>query len=233
MKKGLCFLLCLVLAVGLMACRKEPAVTPSSVVPESSTVSSESSEPVASEPQETPEDKTLTKQGCPPLPADLQTLYQGAAAVYEKFCLCNFACDPSKTMTFNGMDYHPVTEAAYASYEDLRQELERYFTPELIAEQLLNDTSCVQQGPEGKAYVLDASGAASSLYAGHVFTVEQKTDTQITLVATVYAAKIFAAEEPFYKTPANPSEYDVTVHRLTLTMTDAGWRFSQFAFLRG
>lgn len=231
-------LLASLLLTGLAGCKKE---NPDS---EGSDVSGAVSElpPVAESSQTASlsfedritEDPSLTAKGDPPLTKDLQLLYEDAQEMVRAFTLCNFQTAGSLTAQIDGMTFLVITDPRFPTYEALQTYLKRLFTDDYIYSHLLTADSCVRQNGDGLPCVLEAAGSENACYAGHVFTVDSRTADKITLTATVYYT-----EEPsttgdyFFQTPDKESDYTTETMHFTIVYTQDGWRFSEFAFVRG
>ncbi len=210
----------------------EPSAPPAPVVPSSG----DDESPVSSAPltysELTNEDPALTAKGDPPLTRDLQLLYERAYDFTRAFNLCLFQVNENASVVINGMTYHPISDPRFSSIEALRAELEQVFTASFVAESLLGQDSCVQADEAGNACLLEASGTENADYAGHVFVVNSRTPSRISLTATVYYAEGGYEGEPFYTAPADPERYTTQTYDFSLVNTADGWRFDSFAFLQ-
>ena len=245
MKQALCWLLCLCLAaVCFTACTGGPAAptqtapsAPSASGPDPSAASQPASQPApASEPASEPAvdvapDPALTAQGAPAVEPDLQALFLEAYAVYGAFAKCGFTVDPSVTYDIGGMPCHPIVHPSFSTYTQCKAYLAGLFTDRLIQQELLTPGGCVRAGEDDRACMIDAGGGSDVTYAGHVFAVDSRTETEMQWTATaLYAADAYTGD-PIYTMPADMSGFTTRTFTYKLVKTEAGWRFSQFAYM--
>ena len=220
-----CLMLCLLLST-LVACSKGVTPTDVSSIPSMTTVDTSFDFD-----DRTSEDKELTAKGFPPLPLDLQILYQDAQEMAAAFALCNFKT-MGVTREIGNQTYDVISDSRFDTYADLTKYLQQLFTDDCIYRDFLNTQSPVQCSSDGLACAIQASGAADITYAGHVFQVDSYTTKEIRLTATVYYAADPVGDDYFFTTPKNPDDYTTEEMKFSVINTDDGWRFSQCPYLR-
>ena len=221
MKRVIFLALCLCLvAATLTACAKAPAPAPTPSAPTQS-----------SQPQRPTEDKVLTAKGCPPIPQPLQQLYLDSQEMAAAFALCHFTTD-GVTRQIGNQTYDVISDPRFPTYQALEDYLNELFTQDYVAAVFLNPTGPVQKSADGLACAIQASGVSDVTYAGHVFRVDQETDTKIQLTATVYYAENDRAGEPFFTVPQNPQDYTTTEMAFTFVNSQDGWRMSACPYIQ-
>ena len=171
-----------------------------------------------------------SSDGRPPLEKEFKELYDGALEGYHMFFLESLASTGTPISIGGVPGYCQVTDERFSSVEDLYSYLTQYFTEDYVNTYLLSEASQLYVDHNGALYVQPYK-YDNPYYAGHIFYLTSRTDTEIQLRATVLSCVYEFTGEPFYVMPDTVENLTSRTAKFTITKTEAGWRFSSFSGL--
>lgn len=177
--------------------------------------------------------------GLPPVDSELKQFYKDAETIFLDVVFSRIECDVEDSLyeifdnAGNQIMYSKVTDSKYTSMEDLKSELGKYFTEEMVKKLTDNPINGFPRFKEfdGKLYMVQDAKGGNLMYAGHVFEKVTVEDDSMQMPVKVYYAKNATPYEIFYTTPEDLDAYEVKSFTQTLVKVNGEWRFNNFELM--